>query len=85
MKTVRNDWYIATIDYSSCVSGFEVNDMNEEAVCSGIAKWDGCMDFNCDGIHFCSDMQTLAFAEILCMVRGIAMSFDFDKASEEAP
>lgn len=83
MKTVKNEWYSATVDDSSCVSRFDVKDMNEQAVCSGIAKWDGCMDFNNDGIHFCNNDQTMAFAEILCSIREIAESFDFLPANPQ--
>ncbi len=77
MKTVKNDWHTAEVDDSSCVNRFDVKCMNGEVVCSGIAKWDGCMDFNDDGIHFCTNEQTRAFAEILCSIREIAKSFEF--------
>ena len=72
MTTVKNDWYVANIGNNDYVRQFEITDMNNECVCSGIAKFDGCMDFHDEGIHFCDNKQIFAFAEILRAVRSIA-------------
>lgn len=84
MKTVKNEWYAASIDDRTCVHTFEVKDTNEEVVCCGIAKWDGCMDFNDGGIHMCCDEQADAFAEILRSIRAVAKSFEFVKSEQGA-
>ena len=74
LTPVKNDWYVANVWNNDYVRRFEIIDMSDELVCSGIAKFDGCMDFNDDGIHLCDGRQILAFAEILCVVRLIAIS-----------
>ncbi len=72
MTTVKNDWFRASVYEHDSYNTFDISNMNYQTVCTGIAKWDGCMDFEVHIGHFCDGKQIIAFAEILCAVRSIA-------------
>lgn len=72
MTTAKNDWYVANVEDNDSVRRFTIIDMDNEYVCSGIAKFDGCMDFSVHIGHFCCDEKINAFADIVCQVRSIA-------------